>query len=210
MDTVYGGQGADRVLGDNDDDFVYGNLGNDTLSGGENEDVLFGGQNEDIVYGNSGNDTLYGNLGNDTLYGGKGIDLISGADGTDVLIGGQGADSFEIGFGDDIDQVLDFSLAEGDRIRVDVDGTGIGSISSLVQNLTTDSSGNLLVSIGNGDGLTLVGLTSADASSVNVDLVSGGSVISSGTLDGAVTSALQSLSQEDDRPGQGDWLFDAA
>lgn len=100
-DWVVGGKDGDRLTGDDGDDLVYGNLGDDTVDGGAGADVVRGGQ------------------GNDTLSGGAGDDYVSGDRGNDTLAGGAGADIFHSSSDAGIDRILDFSLAEGDRVQLD-------------------------------------------------------------------------------------------
>jgi serralysin len=108
-DTLYGGQGGDWVVGGKDgdllhgeigDDLVYGNMGNDTLYAGDGADVLRGGQDDDVMYGGAGDDWLSGDRGGDSIWGGA------------------GADSFHTWSAADLDRVMDFNRAEGDRVLV--------------------------------------------------------------------------------------------
>lgn len=142
-DQVFGGADNDLLFGDLGHDTLQGNTGQDTLSGGEgadhlhggqDSDVLFGGADNDLMFGDLGRDSLQGNTGQDTLDGGAGDDILYGGQGDDVLFGGVGADSLFGDLGDDTltggagadlfvtssgrgsDRVLDFNLAEGDRV----------------------------------------------------------------------------------------------
>ncbi|EKD08024.1 peptidyl-prolyl cis-trans isomerase cyclophilin type [Arthrospira platensis C1] len=137
---VYAGGGNDLVIGSEIDDVINGNQGNDTIYGGAGNDLIWGGQGDDLLFGNDGNDIINGNRGNDTIYGGAGDDFIRGGQGddylsgdagndiligdlgADTLVGGEGADTFVLTHADaTIDQadlILDFNLAEGDRIAV--------------------------------------------------------------------------------------------
>jgi Ca2+-binding RTX toxin-like protein len=203
-DTLFGNLGADTVNGGQGTDVVYGNQGADTVSGGTGLDTLYGGQADDILYGNTEGDLLAGNLGADVLYGGQGADTLSGGDGADTLVGGLGADTFAFAADDGADQALDFSFLQGDRLQIDITGTSITSLSELTQNLSTDASGNLLVSLGGSDAsLTLIGLNTSDTSSIDVDLVSGGTLISTGKLDGTETTAANATGP----PGTGSTVW---
>ena len=132
-----GDEGNDRIVGGTGFDDINGNMGNDTASGGVGEDWVVGGRDNDSLSGGDANDLVYGNLGNDTisgdggndivrggqqddvLFGGAGNDYMSGDKDSDTITGGTGADVFHT-FGDaGMDRVLDFSLAEGDRVQVD-------------------------------------------------------------------------------------------
>ncbi|RAK59444.1 hypothetical protein DJ021_06300 [Phenylobacterium hankyongense] len=133
-----GGDGADSILGGSGFDDINGNKGDDTLDGGAGgDDWLVGGQGNDLITAHAGGNILYGNIGADTLnggsgneilrggqnddviYGGAGNDWLSGDRGNDTLTGGPGADIFHSFAAAGLDRVLDFSLAEGDRVQLD-------------------------------------------------------------------------------------------
>ena len=82
-------------------DIVLGNLGNDTLVAGSQANVLRGGQGDDVITGGAGNDFISGDLGNDTETGGAGADIFHGSPNVGV------------------DQINDFSYAQGDRVELD-------------------------------------------------------------------------------------------
>ncbi|RAK65664.1 hypothetical protein DJ019_11025 [Phenylobacterium kunshanense] len=134
---VSGGDGDDSLVGGAGFDNLQGNTGADTASGGLGDDWVVGGKDNDSLSGDAGNDLVYGNLGadtceggdgndivrggqdNDSLSGGSGDDYVSGDKGDDTVAGGAGADIFHT-FGDaGIDRVIDFSLADGDRVQLD-------------------------------------------------------------------------------------------
>src|SRR4029450_2328612 len=104
------------------DNFIQGNDGANTLDGGLGADDLRGGGSDDFVFGGAGDDALYGDAGNDRVVG---------ASGQDTLFGGSGADVFEFrsiqdsGYlGAPVDQVVDFSATEGDKLdlsQIDAD-----------------------------------------------------------------------------------------
>jgi serralysin len=147
-DTISGGTGASYLRGEDGDDSVQGgaqfddingNKGADTIDGGTGgSDWLVGGQGNDLITAHaSANNLLYGNLGDDTLHGGSGGDVLRGGQGDDSIVGGSGSDFVSGDRGNDtesggagadifhtsqdagIDKVLDFNLAEGDRVQVD-------------------------------------------------------------------------------------------
>ncbi|WP_337187085.1 matrixin family metalloprotease [Phenylobacterium sp.] len=126
-DSLMGGAGFDDINGNMGDDTASGGLGDDWVVGGKDQDRLFGDEGDDIVYGNLGDDTLdggpgndvvRGGQGNDTLTGGAGNDFMSGDRGDDTVAGGAGADIFHIFAEAGIERVLDFNLAEGDRVML--------------------------------------------------------------------------------------------
>ena len=136
-----GEDGDDYVLGGAGFDDINGNMGNDTADGGPGDDWVVGGKDNDVLYGDAGNDLVYGNLGDDVLFGGSGADTMRGGQGNDSLSGGAGNDFVSGDRGDDtmtggggadlfhssndagIDRVLDFNLAEGDRVMFDPGAT---------------------------------------------------------------------------------------
>jgi Ca2+-binding RTX toxin-like protein len=138
MDKLFGGSGNDMQAGGNEADSLYGGAGTDDvrgdagrdwLDGGDDSDTLDGGSDLDSLYGADGNDLLRGESGNDSLYGGDGDDWLDGGVNADTLHGGEGADTFVYSFGSGVDRVLDFAVAEGDRIALD-DALWSGSLTA--------------------------------------------------------------------------------
>jgi len=156
-DSLSGGAEFDDLNGNQGDDTVAGGVGSDWVVGGKDNDLLFGDDGDDIVYGNLGADTCNGGAGNDlirggqdndSLSGGAGADFISGDRGADTLAGGAGADIFNT-FGDaGADRVIDFSYAEGDRLRVEAGSTFT----------TAQVGGDVVVTLSGGAQMTLVGV----------------------------------------------------
>jgi hypothetical protein len=98
---------------------IVGGPADDLLEGGPGPDRISGGPGNDLIKGFAGNDVLRGGKGDDVIRGGKGDDWISGDRGNDTLTGGKGADTFHMGADAYLDLVLDFSVAEGDKVRID-------------------------------------------------------------------------------------------
>jgi Ca2+-binding RTX toxin-like protein len=135
-DYVRGEDGDDRLTGGDAFDDLHGNMGNDTVSGeaggdwvvgGKDNDLLSGGDGDDLVYGNLGADTCEGGPGADIVRGGQQDDILRGGDGNDILFGDRDADTISGEAGADIfsthgdaglDRVLDFRIAEGDRVQL--------------------------------------------------------------------------------------------
>jgi serralysin len=136
-DTLDGGDGADHLYGGADNDYLTGGAGfdfarYDNAAAGVSVDLLVGlgsaGEAAgDVLSGVEGlvgsafGDLLVGDGGGNTIYALAGADTLQGGGGGDVLIGGAGADRFVyVATGDSApaaaDQILDFSLAEGDRV----------------------------------------------------------------------------------------------
>ena len=127
-DVCVGGPGFDDINGNMGNDTVSTGAGDDFCVGGKDNDLLFGEDGQDFVYGNlgddtcdggAGNDIVRGGQGNDTLTGGAGNDFVSGDRGDDTMTGGSGADIFHSSSDAGIDRVLDFSVAQGDRVQLD-------------------------------------------------------------------------------------------
>ncbi len=145
-DTIVDPDGTNYLRGDEGDDFciggvgfddINGNMGNDTVMTGPGDDYSVGGKDNDLLFGEDGADIVYGNLGDDTCDGGNGADIVRGGQGNDMLNGGPGNDFVSGDRGDDtmtggtgadnfhsssdagIDRVLDFSVAQGDRVQLD-------------------------------------------------------------------------------------------
>ena len=174
-DTVQGGGGVNYLRGDEGDDSIAGgagfddsngNMGNDTIHGNGGDDWSVGGKDNDLLFGDDGNDVVWGNLGNDTCDGGNGADQVRGGQGDDSLSGGasadyisgdrgadtesggSGADIFHTFSGAGIDKVLDFNLAEGDRVMLDP-----GTVYAVNQ-VGSDT----VIDMGAGDQMILVGV----------------------------------------------------
>lgn len=98
---------------------IQGTEGPDSLVGREGPDDIQGGPGDDVVDGRGGADMIRGGRGRDRLDGGEGADTLSGGRDDDVLRGGAGADVFNSFAEAGTDEVLDFSIAEGDRVLLD-------------------------------------------------------------------------------------------
>ena len=132
-DIIYG---TGLIFGTNHADFIVGNdvdtgtMTGDVIFAKDGDDEIQSGIFGDQVYGEDGEDTIQAGFGNDQGFGGNGNDnLIVGEDddyllgesgddqlwgwfGDDALRGGSGADFFDCG--DGIDEIKDFSAAQGD------------------------------------------------------------------------------------------------
>jgi Ca2+-binding RTX toxin-like protein len=157
-DSISGGSGFDDSNGNMGADTIHGNGGDDFSVGGKDNDVLFGDDGDDIVWGNLGADTcdggngadqVRGGQGDDVIFGGSGNDFVSGDRGNDTVVGGTGADLFHGSQDAGIDRVLDFRLAEGDRVQLDP-----GTTFTLIQ-----SGADTVIDMGGGNQMILVGVT---------------------------------------------------
>jgi serralysin len=127
-DSIAGGGAFDDIQGNTGADTEFGWGGDDWVVGGKDNDVLFGNEGGDIVYGNLGDDQCVGGVGadivrggqgNDSLLGDAGDDFLAGDRGEDTMAGGEGADRFHAFTGAGTDLVLDFDVAEGDRVSLE-------------------------------------------------------------------------------------------
>ncbi|MEM9245953.1 MAG: peptidylprolyl isomerase, partial [Cyanobacteria bacterium P01_F01_bin.153] len=143
-DVISGGSGNDVINGLGGNDYLRGFTDNDVIDGGAGIDAVNGNQGNDTVSGGAGNDFVRGGQGNDALFGGDGIDILTGDLGSDQLTGDAGADVFVLRADDTAtdaaaaDVILDFSVAQGDRI-------GFAGISALSEVILTASGANVTI-----------------------------------------------------------------
>lgn len=192
-DQLRGGAGDDEIFGGIGDDLIYGNKGNDTIgsnegadsffggrgndeiAGGDDGDILAGNRDADLLYGNSGFDILYGNQqddvlfggsGDDTLYGGQNDDLLEGGQGNDALYGNLGGDRFVFGSNSGVDVIHDF-VAGSDTllVRANINGLPVTEASDLLERISSDATGNAVIDLGNGNVVTIDGLSATDLAS---------------------------------------------
>ena len=128
----------------------------------EDDGKIYGTDEDDVIDGGIGNDTIRGYGGNDTLIGGVGDDDLEGDDGDDTLIDGSGADRFELVLDGSRDRVTDFSVSQGDKIRID---TANGTEDSY-QDLGLAISGNNNITHLEYHGKTVMTLTGISVSDV--------------------------------------------
>lgn len=159
-DTVHGGNGDDGIYGDAGNDAMFGDGGGDFIAGGDGVDTMHGGEGQDWEYGEYQNDTIYGDAGNDFLFGNFGDDTLVGGAGNDTLIGGNGADYFVFAASEGEDFVVDFSLAQGDKIFITSGTNGI-TTSAMAFSYVHDVGGNAVVDLGGGNNVMLMGVTTA-------------------------------------------------
>jgi serralysin len=176
-DTVEGGAGASYLRGEDGDDSLQGGAGFDDINGNKGADTIdagaggsdwvVGGQGDDSITAHSGINQVLGNLGNDTLHAGSGGDVVRGGQGDDSIVGGAGGDFISGDRGNDtesggagadlfhgsqdagIDRVLDFSIAQGDRVELDP-----GTTFSVSQ-----SGSDVVIDMGSGNQMILVGVS---------------------------------------------------
>lgn len=162
-DSLWGGEGDDTLEGGNGNDRLWGGLGNDVLSGGSGNDRLWGDDGRDVLRGGNGNDILYGGRGNDRLDGGKG---------DDQLYGGTGADTFVFSKGYAVDTIHDFTISEGDRVRLNSDlWSGSRSAQDVVNEFGSVVGGRVVLQFNARDSLIFDGITDLSSLAGNIDIV---------------------------------------
>ncbi|MFM2391330.1 MAG: hypothetical protein RLZZ437_2885 [Pseudomonadota bacterium] len=126
-------------------------------------DGFYGDGAANGFYGEAGDDVLAGRAGNDTLSGGSGNDFLNGGTGLDQLYGGAGADRFVFARGDGADLIFDFSFAEGDRLQISAAMVARGvNPTGVIQRYGSVQGGNATLDFGNGDRVSLVGVSGLD------------------------------------------------
>ncbi len=91
-----------------------GNSLHNSISGNASSNILSGLDGWDFLFGYGGNNSSVGDAGDDTLYGGASADMLRGGTGADWFVFESAADTTD---GMLHDHVMDFSSAEGDKIR---------------------------------------------------------------------------------------------
>lgn len=188
IEAVSGGDFADVIRGNGANNRLSGGDGNDTLVGRGGHDAIYGGNGADRLEGNAGNDALIGDGGADTLIGHGGDDMLIGFDGADVLKGGAGRDHL-LGFkgadelwggagrdrftfqaGDGKDTIMDFQKIDRLEFAKDLLGgqsTGLGVVSAFAKL----KGGDVIFQFGNGDSVTLAGVSTLVGLHQNIDIL---------------------------------------
>jgi Ca2+-binding RTX toxin-like protein len=161
-DFISGLDGADHLNGDKGDDVLFGDAGDDRLNGGKGDDGLWGSEGNDDLMGGKGDDRLYGDAGDDVIRGDKGNDVIDGGLGSDTLWSGKGQDTFVFTGGGGQDVVMDFQQGQDIlQIAKNINGLQVETADDLASRVT-DVHGNAVVDLGNGDTITLQGVSAED------------------------------------------------
>ncbi|MEP3114755.1 calcium-binding protein [Nisaea sp.] len=162
-DTLFAGDGADSLFGGQGEDCISGGDDSDFLMGNKGADIVYGNTGDDIIYGNQQNDVVYGGAGSDTLYGGQNDDTLEGGRGDDVLHGNLGGDQFVFRTNSGVDVIYDF-VAGTDTIRVanGINGLSVAEPGDLASRISSDAQGNAVIDFGNGNVVTIDGLSAND------------------------------------------------
>jgi hypothetical protein len=157
-DTGRGLAGNDTLNGQSGRDWLTGGSGADLLTGGRGQDVLMGGTGHDVLSGHSGRDTMEGGSGRDRLWGGAEADSLAGGAGADRLTGGAGADTFDYQPGGGADRITDF--ADNIDTLALARAFGLGDATA-VRGIARTITGGVRLDFGDGDILTVMGVTRA-------------------------------------------------
>ncbi|MBY0227543.1 MAG: calcium-binding protein [Hyphomicrobium sp.] len=139
-DTMIGGAGSDtyfvdnigdvvvELAGDTGTDLVFSSVSFSAIGANQSgiENITLTGLSAINATGNALNNVLSGNGAANVLSGGDGNDTLIGGLGDDTLSGGVGADVFVYDLNDpggaQLDIVMDFNRAEGDKISFGING----------------------------------------------------------------------------------------
>ncbi len=154
-------------------DFVNGNAlhvsADITLVSGVQNARLLGIDALDATGTSLGN-ALTGNRGANVLSGLGGNDTLDGGGGADLLIGGAGADRFVFGNGGGADVLADVVLAQGDRLYLNDDlWAGTLTKAQVVDGYATVTGAGVVFDFGDGDRITLQGVSSLNGLSGAID-----------------------------------------
>jgi Ca2+-binding RTX toxin-like protein len=139
--------------------------------GNELANQIVGNGSANLLRGADGDDTLVGNGGADTLDGGNGSDVLNGGEGADRLVGRDGADVFAFLTGSGTDTIVDFSLAQGDKIRLSVGINSSGIVDAASALAAASASGaDTLIALGSGNTVTLVGVNVASLTTMDFEV----------------------------------------
>ncbi|HEU5019280.1 MAG TPA: calcium-binding protein [Pseudolabrys sp.] len=128
-----------------------------------------------------GHFVLIGGAGHDTLIGGSQSDILDGGRGADTLTGGAGNDRYVYAPGDGADTITDFSAGAGTHDEVDLTAfTNIRTFTDVLAHATQNGADTVL-DFGNGDTLTLKGVTAASLTLDDFSLGSHWTQIDGGT-----------------------------
>ena len=166
------GYGPQKVTSD-DISFLPDGYEATKLVGGYGDDTIFYPANDNVLMsGGYGNDILVGNTGNDYLLGGHGEDFLHGGAENDVLIGGAGADTFVMSKG--VDEVIDFSLSQNDKILVR-NNHGFGNYIGQIKIVQSEYGFGTTLMSDDGDTMVIRGATGSDVykSLVNMQIQDG-------------------------------------
>jgi Ca2+-binding RTX toxin-like protein len=130
-----------------------------TLYGTDKGEWLVGYSPDDTIWAQGGDDKADGVHGTDILDGGDGDDTLNGGTGTDYLTGGLGGDYFLLDKNGGWDIIQDYHADQGDEIFINLGGQDDYTL--------VEDDGDTHINFGNGEGLTLVGVTDFDTDNMH-------------------------------------------
>ena len=113
-------------------------------------------------------ENLIGSAYDDTLTGNGSANILNGGAGDDELAGGSGADKFELVLDGSSDTIWDFSVSQGDKIRIDTNTGTEDSLQDLGFSIAGNSSAAKIVYQAE-TVLTLTGVSASDMLSGSFD-----------------------------------------
>lgn len=123
--------------------------------------IISGSKRDNNIYGTDAGETIRALGGKDKIHAKAGDDTLEGGAGRDLLWGQDGADTFKFGNKNGLDDIKDFSFAEGDQI----DLSGINAITDyadLMSNHYFSYKGDAHIKISKGHDILVVGVDAAD------------------------------------------------
>ena len=165
-DTLLGGLGDDtyyyKVVGDRAIEYAGGGV--DTITGWQSVNLAKTPYIENVSISGNG---LYaaGNDLDNLVSGGSGSEEIYGGKGQDILTGGAGSDTFIVYKGEGNDVIRDFSAAE-DVIRLKAGFSTFDQVKSHMTQVGSD----VVLNMGDGDGLLLKNVSLSSLSAKNFQL----------------------------------------
>jgi len=196
VNSLFGAAGPETLTGTASSDVIWssGVGGGDTLVGGAGDDTYYlkspgdqvieqagagvdkivGWTNIDLAnFHNIENlevdgDKTYGagDAGDNIVQGGAGSQQLYGGGGQDVLIGGSGADTFIVVKGEGNDVIQDFSVADGDVVRLTAGYTTFAQVQAHMTQVGAD----VKLDLGGTDGLMFRNITVGQFTAANFQL----------------------------------------
>lgn len=123
--------------------------------------VILGDRRSNNLVGADSAETLRALAGKDKIHAGAGGDTLEGGTGRDLLWGQNGADIFKFGNKNGMDDIKDFSFADGDRI--DLSGvTAIADYADLINNHLFRYQGDAYIRVSKEHDILVIGVDAAD------------------------------------------------
>ena len=212
---LFGSIGADKFVSSGRGQLMSGLGGDDTYyvksdqdrvlesSGGGIDTVIASGVRSHTLAANVENLVIGGNswgFGNDldnVIEGKNGAQVLEGGRGDDVLTGGADADTFVFGRGSGHDRITDFSVTDGDKIRVD--GYGLVNFDQVKAAMTQDGS-DVILKLSATDAVRITGAHVADFTADSFQLG-----IDTSKLTQTFAEDFNALSLKDNTTGLGRW-----